>query len=265
MAQNCMIICYPSLHNKLNSETSIKLLLHLILVTGIVAWSSKAQYRVMMVDIFKKYKPSSWDVVKGDYGYTDEVPDYAELSPLFSTDEFLNNNVFSTNDRNTENKGHIFKAISTGICTTAKEISDEFYNDTANHTKTLDIDTRKCISDGKEELLTEIRRQNTNDTIKAIFKCIVCYESRPDSFAVCLHYGRYLGCHTCIGRLSKCPLCRKEFRCVKCSNDLPKKPLFFPGIEEFFDIPVSSVPNPPALLDLQGYDTYDTLPAVSGA
>ena len=148
-----MIICQPSVDNKWNSETSIKLLLHLILVTGIVAWSNKAQYRVMMVDIFKKYKPSSWDVVKGDYGYTDEVPDYGELSPLFNTDEFLNNNAFSTNDVNTENKGHIFKAISTGICTTAKEISDEFYNETANHTKTLDIDTRKCISDAKEELL----------------------------------------------------------------------------------------------------------------
>ena len=164
-----MIICQPSVDNKWNSETSIKLLLHLILVTGIVVWSNKAQYRVMMVDIFKKYKPSSWDVVKGDYDFTDEVPDYGELSPLFNTDDFLNNNAFSTNDVNTENKGHIFKAISTGICTTAKEISDEFYNDTANHKKTLDIDTRKSISDAKEELLTEIRRRKTNDTIKAIF------------------------------------------------------------------------------------------------
>ena len=109
----------------------------------------------MMVDIFKKHKPSSWNVVKSDYGYTDEVPNYGELSPLFNTDNFLNSNVFSTNDVKTENKGHVFKAISTGICTTAKEISDEFYNDTANHTKTLDIDTRKCINDAKWELLTE--------------------------------------------------------------------------------------------------------------
>ena len=175
-----MIICQPSLYNKWNSETSIKLLLHLILVTGIAAWSNKAQYRVMMVDIFKKYKSSSWDVV-----------------------------------------------ISTGICTTAKEINDEFYNDRANHTKTLDIDTRKCISDAKEELLTEIRRRKTNGTIKAIFKCIVCCESRSDSFAICLDCVRYLGCHTCIGRLSKCPLCRKEFNCVNCSNDLPKKNHYF--------------------------------------
>ena len=42
----------------------------------------------MMVDIFKKYKPSSWDVVNVDYSYTDEVPDYKELSPLFNTAEF---------------------------------------------------------------------------------------------------------------------------------------------------------------------------------
>ena len=180
-----MIIFQPCLDNKWNSETSIKLLLHLILVTGIFAWSNKPQYRVMMVDIFKKYKPSSWDIGKGDYGYTGDVP-------LFNTDEFLNNNVFSTNDVNTENKGNVFK-----------EISDEIYNDTANHTKTLDIDRRKCISDTKEELLTEIRRRKTNDTVKAIFKCIACYESGPDSFAISLHCGRYLGCHTCIGRLSK--------------------------------------------------------------
>ena len=59
----------------------------------------------MMIDIFKKYKPSSWDVAKSDQGYTDEVPHYAELSPpLFNTDEFLNSNVFSMNDVNTENK-----------------------------------------------------------------------------------------------------------------------------------------------------------------
>ena len=219
----------------------------------------------MMIDIFKKYKPSSWDVVKGDYGYTDEEPDYGELSPLFNTDEFLNNNVFCTNDVNTENKGHKFKSNSTGICTTAKEVSDEFYNDTANPTKTLDIDARKCISDAKEKLLTEIRGRKRNDTIMAVFKCIVCYESRSDSFAVCQHCGRYLGCHTCIGNPSKYPLCKKEFKCVKCSNNLPKKPLFFPGIEEFFDIPVSPVRNPHASLDLQGCNSDDTFSGVSGA
>ena len=113
------------------------------------------------------------------------------------------------------------------VCTTTKEISDEFYNQIANHTKTLDIDTRKWISNAKEELLTKIRRRKTNDTIKAIFKLIVSYESRPDSFAVCLHWGRYLGCHTCIERLSICPLSRKEFKCVKSSNILQKNNYFF--------------------------------------
>ena len=91
----------------------------------------------------------------------------------------------------------------------------------------------------------------------------MCYESWPGSFAVCLHCDQYLGCHICIEILSKCPLCRKDFKCVKCSNDLNKK-TFFPGIGKFFDIPVSSVPNPPAGLDLEGYDTDDTLPAVRG-
>ena len=42
--------------------------------------------------------------MKGDYGYTDEVPDYRELSLLFNTNGFLNSNVFSMNDVNTENK-----------------------------------------------------------------------------------------------------------------------------------------------------------------
>ena len=83
-----MTICQPCLDNKQNSETSIKLLLYLILVTGIVAWINKARYHVMMVDIFKKYKPSSWDVVNVDYSYTDEIAHYEELSPLFNTAEF---------------------------------------------------------------------------------------------------------------------------------------------------------------------------------
>ena len=178
----------------------------------------------MMVNIFKKYKASSWDVVKGDRAYTDEVPVYGELSRLCNTDESLYNNVFCTIDGNTENKENIFKAISTGICTTAKEISDEFYSDTANHTKALDIDARECISDAKEELLTQIRRRKTYDTVKIIFKCIMCYQSRSDSFEVFLHCGEYLGCHTSIERLSKCPLRRKEFKYVKCSNDLSTKP-----------------------------------------
>ena len=128
-----------------------------------------------MVDIFKKYKSSSWYVEKGDYDYTVEVPDYGELSPLFNTDQFLSH-VFSTNDVNTENKVNLSKANCTGICTTAKEISDEFYNGIANHTKTLDIDARKCISNAKEELLTEIRKQKTNGSIKTIFKCMLNFK-----------------------------------------------------------------------------------------
>ena len=59
--------------------------------------------------------------MKGDYSYTDEVPDYGELSPLVNTDEFLNKSIFSTNDENNENKGNMFKVISTSICTTAIE------------------------------------------------------------------------------------------------------------------------------------------------
>ena len=116
-----MIIWQPCLDNKQNSETSIKFLLHLIHVRGYVAWSNKAQHRAMMIDPFKKYKPSSWDVVKGDCIYTDEVPDYGELSPPVKTDEFLNKSVSSTNNENNKDKGNMFKAISTGICTTAKE------------------------------------------------------------------------------------------------------------------------------------------------
>ena len=51
----------------------------------------------------------------------------------------------------------------------------------------------------------------------------------------------------------------------KMDQRFSQKNIIFPCIEEFFDIPVSSVPNPPTSLDLQGYDTDDTLPADSGA
>ena len=194
------------------------------------------------------------------------------------THEFLNKSVFSTNDENNKNKGNMLEAISTGISLLLKKISDWFYNDTANPTETLDCDTRKCISDANnlvssagDEAVVVTKKfwrkfvNGKNDTITATFKCVVCYESWQGGFAVCLDCGRYLCCHICIGRLSKGPLCRKDVANVWNIAMRLRKKTFFPGIEKFFDIPVSSVPNPPARLDLEGYDTDDTSPAVSGA
>ena len=113
----------------------------------------------------------------------------------------------------------------------------------------------------KGEIKLEIRKRITNDNLKSIFRCVICFESRPDNFLACFHCGRYLGCYMCIVRLEKCPLCRKEFKCSKCSHQLPKNALFLPGIGEFLNLPVT-VPDVPSMGD--GFDSDDTLPATSG-
>ena len=92
---------------------------------------------------------------------------------------------------------------------------------------------KRIIFDTKEEIKLEICKRITNDNLKSLFRCVICFESRPDNFLACFHCGRYLGCYMCIVRLEKCLLCRKEFKRSKFSHKLPKNALFLSGIGEF--------------------------------
>jgi len=88
--------------------------------------------------------------------------------------------------------------------------------------------------------MSEIRKEFKelkDSSMKALFRCIVCFEPKPNCFLACHFCGRYLGCYSCIIKIKRCPICRKDFKCEICSVFLPRKPLFIPLIEDQMGIP----------------------------
>ena len=83
-----------------------------------------------------------------------------------------------------------------------------------------------------------------------LFKCVTCFESRPNSFYAYPFCGCYLGWFSCLSKVGKCPLCRKKFSCLKCTGILPCDPLFIPDIEKLVDVPPtrSNASKPPLSL-----------------
>jgi len=72
------------------------------------------------------------------------------------------------------------------------------------------------------------------------FKCMICFESRPNSFYSCQFCGIYIGCFECVTNISRCPICKKEFKCQVCEGDLPKNAFKIPGLAEFLPrVPVT--------------------------
>ena len=241
-----------------------------------IAWNNKASYRVMSADQFKTYKPSSWEMIKGDYGCSANPSEFGNILSLFNTDDLLNtdstscSNLLSPSNPVTNFKHGITDTFvpTNGICRSPSKLSglhnENDNSSLSNSNRKLSVsesELTRIMFDTKEEIKLEIRKRITNDNLKSIFRCVICFESRPDNFLACFHCGRYLGCYMCIVRLEKCPLCRKEFKCSKCSHQLPKNALFLPGIGEFLNLPVT-VPDVPSMGD--GFDSDDTLPATSG-
>jgi len=88
-----------------------------------------------------------------------------------------------------------------------------------------------------ETKLSEKNNEEIKNKIFQSFKCVVCFESRPNSFFACYFCGRFLGCFVCIKRLTNCPICRKSFKCSNCQHILPKNALFIPGMEDYSSAP----------------------------
>ena len=80
-------------------------------------------------------------------------------------------------------------------------------------------------------------RINTIVAFSGLFRCVICFEPRPNSFYACLFCRHFHGSFWCLSKVDKCPLCRKRFSCLKCTGVLPRNPLFIQDIEKFFDIP----------------------------
>ena len=91
--------------------------------------------------------------------------------------------------------------------------------------------------------------------LKRAFGCIICYESRPNSFHCCFTCGRYLGCFHCCKQIldKRCPTCRGPLSC--------SIRFFIPGIEDVIEcdpIPAEPlVPEPPAPIDPEETDSSD--------
>lgn len=148
--------------------------------------------RAIDKDQFKALKPSAWTMIKNDYGF-------------FSSDD-------------------------------DQEPDNNYNNDTVD-VPGPSIEPSPTSSNGKNHtnIINELKKELNNlkeYSIKSLFRCLICYETKPNCYLSCYFCGRYLGCYSCVIKLKKCPLCYKTFQCEVCTADLPRKPQFIPLIEE---------------------------------
>ena len=199
-------------------------------------WNNKSLVRAMAIESFKMFKPSAYNLIKADYGdcsgdFDDEFLLLSDWCPNHLTKiDKLKMEVEADKNYYTENK---FAEFELRIVNSVKA----------------------CIESTLEKSST-----NTTAAFSGLFKCVICFESRPNSFYACPFCGRYLGCFSCLSKVDKCPLCKKTFSCLKCTGILPRNPLFIPDIEKLVDIPQtrSNALKPPS----EDEDSADTLPAV---
>ena len=176
-------------------------------------WNNKSLVRAMAIESFKMFKPSAYNLIKADYGdcsgdFDDEFLLLSDWCPNHLTKiDKLKMEVEADKNYYTENK---FAEFELRIVNSVKA----------------------CIESTLEKSST-----NTTAAFSGLFKCVICFESRPNSFYACPFCGRYLGCFSCLSKVDKCPLCKKTFSCLKCTGILPRNPLFIPDIEKLVDIP----------------------------
>ena len=91
---------------------------------------------------------------------------------------------------------------------------------------------KKGIKNIKKE-----EKESCRQNLLNLFKCVVCFESPPNSCMSCPFCGRYLGCYKCISELNRCPICRRKLQCNICHCNFRKSPLFIPGIGEYLSLP----------------------------
>ena len=147
-------------------------------ILGMDHWNNKSLVRVMAIESFKMFKPSAYNLIKADYG------DYSEDFD----DEFLLSSDWCRN--------HLTKIDKPKM---EVEAEKNYYTETRFAEFELRIvnSVKACIESTLEKSST-----NTTVAFSGLFKCVICFESRPNSFYACPFCGRYLGCFSC--------LCEKE-------------------------------------------------------
>ena len=199
-------------------------------------WYNKSLVRAMAIGSFKMFKPSSYNLIKADYG---------DYSGDFHDDFLLSSDWCSS---------HLNKIDKPKM---EVEADKNYYVGTRFSEFELRIvnSVKACIE-------STLEKSSTNSAVafSGLLRCVICFDSRSNSFYVCPFCGRYLGCFSCLSKVDKCPLCRKMFSCLKCIGILQLNPLFMPDIEKLVDIPptTSNALKPPS----ESEDSDDTLPAV---
>ena len=181
-------------------------------ILGMDHWNNKSFVRTMAIESFKKLKPLAYKLIKSNYG---------DYSGDFD-DEFLLSSDWCPN--------HLTKIDKPKM---EAEADKNYYTETrfAEFELLVVNSVKACI-----EPTLEKGSANTNVAFSGLFKCVICFESRPNSFYECPFCGRYLGCFSCLSKVDKCPLCRKKFICLKCTDIVPRNPLFIPDIEKNWSI-----------------------------
>ena len=199
-------------------------------------WNNKSLVRAMAIESFKMFKPSAYNLIKADYG---------DCSGDFD-DEFLLLSDWCPN--------HLTKIDKLKM---EVEADKNYYTEN----KFAEFELR-IVNSVKACIESTLEKSSTNSAVafSGLLRCVICFDSRPNSFYVCPFCGHYLGCLSCLSKVDKCPLCRKMFSCLKCIGILQLNPLFMPDIEKLVDIPPtrSNALKPPS----ESEDSDNTLPAV---
>ena len=163
--------------------------------------------RAIAAERFKDFKPTSYEMIKNDYGIYDLTAD--EESQLFGELMDKDNLIILIICWQFDNlvpkdfqKG--FKNLETsGRNSFIQELKEQQNLDAAKDLFCAQLNEIKKEIQSIQKEEKESCRQN----LLNLFKCVGCFESTPNSFMSFPFCGRYLGCYKCISELNRCPIC----------------------------------------------------------
>ena len=184
---------------------------HYYILSGGENWCNKSFIRAIPSEQFKLWRPEVFDFTKKNYvlGFSDDDFDL-DLPAIFGQNELSlpSNQIVSS---------------------TAAPDSPSSFNPVPPPP------SQPILTSQQTSTLQPLVNLNT---VRDCFKCVVCYDIKMP-FMFCNSCARLIGCASCIGELSQCPLCRSKFEmtcshCDKKENTLPT-PVNIPGLGEIIN------------------------------
>lgn len=145
--------------------------------------------------MFKAFKPTSWNLVKNDYGMGDS--NLEDVLPL--SNEEPSSSLFDEVPNCDTFMDFVNPQPSSSNNKRSYSDRDEIITDKASLKKII------------KEAIAECPAESFIAKAKECFKCVICFETTANRLAFCDRCGRFLGCISCIDKLSKCPICREDF------------------------------------------------------